>query len=787
MPICGFRGPSDKKQCKKEKNLRAAFYPGRVKEGSTMKILRSYGLITLLLVAFGLAACSGDDGPAGPPGPTGSSGSAGPPGPPGPAGTAGLPIDSADIIAVTVTDVSVPAGGGAPTVAFTMTNKLGQALTGMPASNISFVIAQLSPGVNGSASEWQAYTLGRNGQAAGYESAAVGTFEDFGDGTFQYTFGSALTAYAGGPVYDETKIHRVGMEIRTERGDLALGYNIPANNAPYDFRPLGGAVGRDDPDHRLIVDNDTCNACHDNLELHGEARFDVEYCVTCHNPSSIDPDTAAEAWGGTVDMTEMIHKIHYGENLSNGYFIIGYGDNLHDYSDIKFTQAPNNCDTCHNESDANTPQASNYYEVVTRRACGACHDDIDWAGGGHPGGLVATDDQFCGQCHGADTTNFGGIYRVKNVHLDPIRTADEAFEYIIVGITDTDPGDTPTVSIRVENPLDGTAYDILDPTGPFAGARLRARLSWANAGIEDWGNVDPDDVLGRPADSGSPFQPIQLDFLNDGATNDGNNTFSLTSAEPIPTSVTGPGVVALEGRANVDADGDGDTERLVVRSVKLEFPVGPGDWDGRSEIVNIDKCNDCHENLALHGDQRAGNTELCSTCHNGNATDIAVRGVAESECDIELGDVEESIDLKRMIHRIHAGNVGICGYQNSAHSYFGVVYPGKLNNCEGCHRDGTYYPLAPGTALATSVDTGDDRSTLLDDVAISPNTSVCSSCHTSDLAAEHMKQNGGDFEAGKLESGEMSASGVETCGVCHGPGRDADVREVHNVDGFQFN
>jgi OmcA/MtrC family decaheme c-type cytochrome len=749
-----------------------------------MRNARLTGFLSLILAAFTFAACSGDDGA---PGPAGPGGSAGPPGPSGPPGSGpGLPIDSTEKISVAVTSVTVPAGGGAPTVAFNLTNELGQGLSGLPASNISFVVAQLSPGVAGSASEWQAYTLSRNGVAAGYEAATVGTYEDFGDGSFQYTFGSDLTAYAGGPVYDEAKIHRIGMEIRTERGDLALGYDIPANNAPYDFRPAGGPVDRTDPDHRLIVDDDTCNACHDNLEFHGGARFNIDYCVMCHNPYSIDPDTAADPWGGTVDMTQMIHKIHFGENLNNGYAVIGYGGTLHDYSNIVFTQAPNNCDTCHNESDTNTPQASNYYEVPTRRACGACHDDIDWAAGGHPGGVTFADDAICVDCHGATSTVSGGSLRVKAIHLDPIRTADEAFLYEVVSVSDTDPGQTPTVAIRVTNPQDGAAYDIQDPNGPFAGARLSVRLSWANAGIEDWGNVDPNDDLARAADSGAPFQPIQIDFLSGVVLNDGNNTFSKVADDAIPTGVTGPGVAALEGRANVDVDGDGSTERLVVRSARLEFPIGAAPWDPRQAIVNIDKCNDCHENLAMHGDQRGGSTELCSTCHNGNATDIN-RRVLGSECDIELGLVEESIDMKRMVHRIHAGNVGICGYQNSAHSYIGVTYPGRLNNCEGCHREGTYYPLLPGVALATTVDTGLDRSTLLDDVAISPNTAVCSSCHTGTLAAEHMRQNGGDFIASKLETGEMSSSGVETCDVCHGPGRSADVKEVHGIDNFQFN
>ena len=48
-----------------------------------------------------------------------------------------------------------------------------------------------------------------------------------------------LTAYAAGPTFDAAKIHRVGLEIRTERGSLALGFDIPHNNAPTDFRPKG--------------------------------------------------------------------------------------------------------------------------------------------------------------------------------------------------------------------------------------------------------------------------------------------------------------------------------------------------------------------------------------------------------------------------------------------------------------------------------------------------------------------------------------------------------------------
>ena len=70
---------------------------------------------------------------------------------------------------------------------------------------------------------------------------------------------------------------------------------------------------------------------------------------------------------------------------------------------------------------------------------------------------------------------------------------------------------------------------------------------------------------------------------------------------------------------------------------------------------------------------------------------------------------------------------------------------------------------------------------------ISPNASVCSSCHVSDLAKTHMEQNGGDFAATKAADSTLISSGVESCALCHGPGRSADVKEVHGVGDFQFN
>ncbi len=245
---------------------------------------------------------------------------------PGPSGSSTVPVESAEKINVSILSVDVPAGGGAPTVELRLSNDLGFGLSGLPASVMSFTLAQLSPGQNGGSSEWQSYVT--RGPQATTESAERWTVRG------QRRWYLYLHVCAGSDRLRRRAGFQRDQDTSTWRRNShqpdILPENIPANNAPYDFVPTGGAIDSDD--HRLIVNNDACNACHDNLELHGEARFDVEYCVTCHNPYSIDPDTAAEPWGGSVDMKVMIHKIHYGVELTNGYSVVGYGGTLHDYS-----------------------------------------------------------------------------------------------------------------------------------------------------------------------------------------------------------------------------------------------------------------------------------------------------------------------------------------------------------------------------------------------------------------------------------------------------------------------
>lgn len=753
-----------------------------------MAIVRGCGSRFVLLVgaAMLLFGCSGSDGEPGPVGPPGSGGPPGPPGPPGPSG-GGVPVTSAGKINVAVSDVAVPDGGGPPTVTFVLTNDDGQGLHGLPAANVGFVLSQLTPGSAGGSSEWQSYVTRDSGgipnAQATTESGTAGTFTEEGGGVYAYTFAQNLDDYPGGPEFDPGKTHRIGIEIRTSSGGFAEE-NIPADNAPFDFLPTGG----EPLFTRLIVDSSTCNACHDNLVMHGEARFDVEYCVQCHNPSSIDGDS-----GNTVDFKRLVHNIH---SARPDYTIVGFGGSAHNWGDLEFPQDIRNCQTCHNESNEGTPQASNWRLVPNRAACGTCHFDDGVADSGHdfaiedgvhPGGFNFTDDTQCVDCHGPDgsvTNPAGRLVQVPVAHEIRTKTAGERFRIDILDIAGTGQGEFPTVRFSVTDPTNGDQPYNLHTDAPFTecaggASRLSVNVAWSTT---DYTNRD----------SGSlPALPIMMNPLaacGGASTDNGDGSFTVTSTVAIPPTASGSAAVVIEGHPALDADEDGAIDRIAVTNAVDYAPITDAEAAARRQPVDIGKCDDCHNQLSLHGNNRTDKPEVCVTCHNPNMTDFARR--TGDPCLSAAGGDDQSIDFKRLIHSIHAsGENGVpfevCGFGNSVH-LFEVEYPGRLNNCEGCHNPDTYYPVDPALVLGSTVDVN-DPATVTDDVVVSPNASVCSTCHVEPLAIQHMLQNGGDFNARKAADSSLISASVETCSVCHGKGRVADVKVMHEIGTFEFN
>jgi OmcA/MtrC family decaheme c-type cytochrome len=252
--------------------------------------------------------------------------------------------------------------------------------------------------------------------------------------------------------------------------------------------------------------------------------------------------------------------------------------------------------------------------------------------------------------------------------------------------------------------------------------------------------------------------------------------------------MTGSGEALLEGKARIDVNGDGVLENIPIKAAGLVFPITDAAPTPRRQVVELSRCDACHNVLSLHGGNRTENTELCTTCHNPNNTDIARRLPPCSNLPTDpvapgLGPDDQAIDFKFMIHQIHSAQFKVCGFNNSINDFTDLRFPGHLDNCENCHKPNTYYPVDGSVVQATTYDAG-DRTTLADDHAISPNAAACSACHSSEddpLARVHMEQNGADFNAGKTAEGTIVSSGVESCAICHGPGRIADVKLMHDV------
>ncbi len=147
-------------------------------------------------------------------------------------------------------------------------------------------------------------------------------------------------------------------------------------------------------------------------------------CVLCHQPQNHDPTT-----GNTLDLKVMAHKIHMGSQLPSvvgtsttpgvPYEITGYMNSLSNFSTVIDPADPRRCEVCHSQTASSTPgtgvapgtsktsvaaQAKAFLMEPSRAACGACHDDVNFATGvppirvNHPGGPQADDTQ-CMNCH----------------------------------------------------------------------------------------------------------------------------------------------------------------------------------------------------------------------------------------------------------------------------------------------------------------------------------------------------------------------------------------------------
>ena len=529
----------------------------------------------LLLCAAG-AGCKGKDGPTGLPGGSGT------------APTPTVVARGDDPPGITITVVALSGGTGPKgsfrvgdriSVRFTIEKDdgspwdlsemvLGRALVSGPTFNYNRVIPEATDVLTASvrhADGSYSYTF-----ASPIPSVYAAPYNDspaFGPGDGELT---------GQPLLDGT--YTVGLYTRwdyTVDGESARD----AGNATADFL-YGGAITLAPRD---VVTQENCNRCHSDLRAHGGMRKDVTLCLLCHTSGSEDRNAGGATPGESVDFRVMIHKIHNGSylpsvlgvgTLADGsrdytvakkpYVLVGF--TTVDFSHVGFPVMPNltiplprdtgygtlgpteqeledrmrsgaaDCGVCHGDPDGAGPlpppaQGGLILSQPTRRACGSCHDDVDWD---LP--YVANEqkmppqpnDALCIFCHPATGDELAVIDGHRHPLLDPLVNPGLEFEVTAVeegtGANmngDVEVGERVRVTLTIRDDL-GNDVDPADLasrslviSGPTSNANLLLNTSL------------PSEVLAGP----QPFvfdvpESLVLEFVGDSDPGTGGEVFT---------------------------------------------------------------------------------------------------------------------------------------------------------------------------------------------------------------------------------------------------------------------
>jgi OmcA/MtrC family decaheme c-type cytochrome len=279
---------------------------------------------------------------------------------------------------------------------------------------------------------------------------------------------------------------------------------------------------------------------------------------------------------------------------------------------------------------------------------------------------------------------------------------------------------------------------------------------------------------------------------------DGLFTATLKTAFPAGATLR---AIALQGYFTQTVPVLGGSENIGRHTYSVIKEVA-GDA-ARRDVVDTQKCLKCHEFFEGHGGNRVSNVAVCVTCHNPNLSSSGRTITAPNATIVsQLGPdplvyPEATVNLRDLIHGLHASDFRTTDYKfvrnRSDGLYYNwseVTFPGVLSDCLTCHKEGTYeLPLPAGvlmtTGRTTTGDPAENQATILaarntvpnaTDLATSPVASTCGMCHDGPAARSHMLLNGAVMDATRSA---VSAGLGESCDVCHGSGRIADVKEAH--------
>ncbi len=682
-------------------------------------------------------------------------------------------------------------------------------------TNLAFSLAKLVPGSNGDPSQWVSYivtTVPTTTAAAAPTRPTTdntGALVDHGDGTYTYTFyrdvpnikttvngmtvsGANNKADLGDLTYDPSLVHRLTIQLsgnapgtgtNTPNAVEVTGYpGVPLTKAVdviYDFVPATGQAQLPENSGRDIVATAKCNECHQSLGgipgddpessgagFHGGNRNDTHYCVVCHTEqrkygrTEATIDTSTLTFTSTTEKVDgravgnlpnHIHHIHMGEFLAKKSY--NYGGVL--YNEVRFPQDLRNCTKCHDgsaTSTAQTAQGDNWKNAPSRRACGACHDGIDFATGlgvtindalegltattsfngfAH-GGMSQSDDSMCTTCHtpgaidivhlpvtppsasnslllGGTNSNTNAAWIASNTSRLPAGAIKVSYDIKSVSVNASS---QPVMVFRILQNGARADFNVFDAAQPVATQEIWGGFM-GSPSVYFVFSV-PQDGITAPADFNATVNGYLRSLWNGTSSGAGKGTLAGPDASGYYTAtLTG---VTIPATAKMLTGGLGFSY-----SVLATLPLT------QTNLANYPVADaTATSGLTAGMPNKTGGLIVIAPTASKVATGFTGRrAIVEdarcNKCHQELGAFTEdafhagqrndgttcawchrpnqtssgwAADSTSYIHSIHAGNKRSEAFtwHSSAvgESFADIKFPGVLKNCEGCHIRGAY-------------------------------------------------------------------------------------------------
>ena len=550
-----------------------------------------------------------------------------------------------------------------------------------------------------------------------------GTLTNRGDGIYIYRFATNLRNVTA----------PLAVRLRRQRG-APRRHRVPRRRGSLPTQPrlhLGPAGGELSVP-RKIVDNAQCNECHASWRRTAARAPRRDYCVTCHNPGSGDAQSGNSVDFKTDDPQDPCGRDAAERQAGHPYVIWG------------FQQQPRTTSR-RSSSRSRSPTAASATAATAPRRPPATPGSSTRRS--RPAARATTTSPSPSPSRAGSTRTRGGpacpspqraraatprpssrrATRASTTRPNnPGRPADvPVVSYELLGL-DAVAGAQPVVTFRVL--VNGAPADLrqacrpsFEPGhAPRAPSGPRLHVAWRSPE----GSVG--DAVGlqqrrqrRYSSAASRGAVRQHSSPTLSANADGSYTTGAGRPRHVPAGVIHVSV-GIEGLLLLRAR-RGAAEELGPDSVVAGARRRPP----RREIVDLAKCDACHDRLTAHGDNRVNNIEICVLCHNPNATDNG-RRPANAEPDAIDGLPEQAIDFRQMIHKIHRGEElteaqlrHLRLRRTGPNDFKEVRFPGTVENCLICHNEDTFRcpstptrsprPSSPAPIVATRSTTPTSR------------------------------------------------------------------------------